>query len=60
MIEIGRKDRVNRSGQPGMTNVWILNMKNSIDEHVERIQGKKANDIMEVFKNVRTSIGSGK
>lgn len=54
------EDRVNRSGQPGMTNVWILNMKNSIDEHVERIQGKKANDIMEVFKNVRTSIGSGK
>ena len=43
-----------------MTNVWILNMKNSIDEHVEKIQGKKANDIMEVFKNVRTSIGSGK
>ena len=54
------EDRVNRSGQIGMTNIWILNMKNSIDEYVEQLQGKKAEDIMEVFKNVSVSFGSGK
>ena len=54
------EDRVNRSGQIGMTNIWILNMKNSIDEYVEQLQGKKAEDIMEVFKNVSVSFRSGK
>ena len=53
------EDRVNRSGQVGMTNVWCLSMKNSIDKYVEKIQGKKDKDIEEVFKYVRDSFGSG-
>lgn len=48
------EDRVNRSGQIGMTNVWILHMKHSIDQHVEGIQSKKAEDIEEVFKCIRS------
>lgn len=46
------EDRVNRSGQVGMTNIWILNMEHSIDQHVEGITTKKAEDIEEVFKRV--------
>lgn len=53
------EDRVNRSGQVGMTNIWILYMRKSIDEHVEGIQSKKAEDIKELFKYVRDSFGSG-
>lgn len=53
------EDRVNRSGQVGMTNVWILHARNSIDQHVEGIQNKKAEDIKEVFQRVRDCIGSG-
>lgn len=53
------EDRVNRSGQKGMTNIWILSMKKSIDQHVEGIQNKKAEDIKELFKYVRDSFGSG-
>lgn len=53
------EDRVNRSGQSGMTNVWILFARGSIDKHVEGIQSKKAKDIKEVFELVRNSIGSG-
>lgn len=46
------EDRVNRSGQVGMTNVWILHMQSTIDEYVDKVQNKKAEDIEEVFKNV--------
>lgn len=53
------EDRVNRSGQVGMTNIWILNMEKSIDEYVEKIQGKKAEDIEEVFRRVNDSVRSG-
>lgn len=53
------EDRVNRSGQAGMTNIWILHARNSIDQHVEGIQSKKAEDIKEVFQRVRDCIGSG-
>ena len=53
------EDRVNRSGQVGMTNIWILHARNSIDEHVEGIQSKKAEDIREVFERVSDCIGSG-
>lgn len=53
------EDRVNRSGQVGMTNIWVLHARNSIDEHVEGIQSKKAEDIKEVFERVRNCIGSG-
>lgn len=52
------EDRVNRSGQEGMTNIWILNMQHSIDEHVESIQDKKAADIEEVFRNVAKNLGT--
>ena len=53
------EDRVNRSGaKNGMTNIWILNAEKSIDEHVEDIQGKKAEDIEEVFKRVSNSVRS--
>lgn len=53
------EDRVNRSGaKNGMTNIWILNAEKSIDEHVENIQGKKAEDIEEVFKRVSNSVRS--
>lgn len=53
------EDRVNRSGQVGMTNVWILNMEKSIDEYVDKIQGKKAEDIEEVFRRVAESKSNG-
>lgn len=53
------EDRVNRSGQTGMTNIWILHARNSIDTHVEGIQSKKAKDIEEVFRYVRDCIRSG-
>lgn len=53
------EDRVNRSGQVGMTNIWILHARNSIDQHVEGMQSKKAEDIREVFERVRDCIGSG-
>lgn len=53
------EDRVNRSGQVGMTNIWILHMEKSIDEYVDQIQGKKAQDIEEVFKRVRDCARSG-
>lgn len=53
------EDRVNRSGQVGMANIWILHARNSIDQHVEGIQSKKAEDIKEVFRRVRDCIGSG-
>lgn len=53
------EDRVNRSGQTGMTNIWILHMKHTIDEHVEGIQSKKASDIEEVFEYVRNCARSG-
>ena len=53
------EDRVNRSGQVGMTNIWILHARNSIDQHVEGIQSKKAEDIKEVFERVRDCIRSG-
>lgn len=52
------EERVNRSGQVGMTNVWILYMKKSIDKYVEGIQTKKANDIKEIFELVN-SYGAG-
>lgn len=53
------EDRVNRSGQVGMTNIWILHARNSIDQHVEGIQSKKAEDIKEVFERVRDCVRSG-
>ena len=53
------EQRVDRSGQEGMTVVWILHAKRTIDQHVEGIANKKAEDILEVFKNVRDGIRSG-
>lgn len=47
------EERINRSGHVGMTNVWIVSMKNSIDEYVEKISGKKAEDIVEVIEKCR-------
>lgn len=52
------EDRINRSGAKGMTNVWLLNMEKSIDEYVEGIQDKKAEDIEEVFKRVSDCVRS--
>ena len=52
------EDRVNRSGHVGMTNIWILNMKHSIDEYVDKIQGRKADDIREVFTRVANNYGT--
>lgn len=43
----------------GMTSIWILNAKHSMDAHVEEVNGKKASDIEEVFKRVIDSLGSG-
>ena len=43
----------------GMTNIWILHARNSIDQHVEGIQQKKAKDIKEVFERVSACIRSG-
>lgn len=54
------EDRVNRSGQIGMTNIWLLYMKDTIDRYVEGIQTKKDKDIKEIFEHVRNCIGSGK
>lgn len=36
----------------GMTNIWILHMKNSIDKYVEGINTKKDKDIKEIFERV--------
>lgn len=44
------EDRVNRSGQKGMTNIWILQCKNTIDKYVDSVINRKQQDIMEVFK----------
>lgn len=52
--------RINRSGAQGMTNVWILNAEKSIDEHVEGIQNKKAEDIKEILRYVDNCFRSGK
>lgn len=51
--------RVDRDGQPGMTNVWILHAKGTIDKYVEGIQTKKAEDIKEIFEHVNNGIRSG-
>lgn len=51
--------RVERSGQQGVTNVWILHADKTIDRYVDKVQGKKADDIREVFENVRSGLGSG-
>ena len=52
------EQRVDRSGQKDMTNIWLLSMKGSVDKYVENMINKKAEDIEEVFKNVRTGFGS--
>lgn len=53
------ESRVDRSGQVGMTNIWILYMKSTIDRFVEGIQTKKAEDIKELFKHVSDCLRSG-
>lgn len=53
------ESRVDRSGQVGMTNIWILYMKNTIDRFVEGIQTKKAEDIKEIFAHVSNCFRSG-
>lgn len=53
------EQRVDRSGQPGMTNVWLLHAKGTIDKYVEGIQGKKAEDIRRIFEHVSNCIRSG-
>ena len=41
----------------GMTNIWILNAKGSMDSYVGQIADKKAEDIKEVFERVCNSLG---
>lgn len=43
----------------GMTNIWVLNAKHSMDAHVEEVNGKKADDVREVFERVIDSLRSG-
>lgn len=39
------EDRVNRSGQKGMTNVYILRLKGSVDAHIEEVVNHKSDDV---------------
>lgn len=44
-LNLQAEDRVNRSGQKGMTNVWILQCKNTVDAYIESTINKKQLDI---------------
>lgn len=48
------EDRVNRLGQIGMTNVYILKMRGSVDEYVEQVIKHKNDDIEELSRWIRS------
>lgn len=46
------EQRLDRSGQTGTTNIWILRAKDTIDMHIDEVLNKKAEDIKELMKLV--------